>query len=174
MIVTVEEMKSVGLTGSDDELKRKAKAIEELVRAYTHNNFQNRGIRSYAQVSGNNLIFPDPVLFKTGDTVQISQSAYSDGVYEITSQEALTCVLSEVLPDEDKVLVTLIKYPEMVRNGALELLKWEKDSADKRGIQSETISRHSVTYFNMDGDNSLMGYPRSMMGFLTPYMKARF
>ena len=42
------------------------------------------------------------------------------------------------------------------------------------GIQSETISRHSVTYFNMDGDNSSMGYPKSLLGFLNPYIKARF
>jgi len=30
------------------------------------------------------------------------------------------------------------------------------------------------TYINMDGDNSVMGYPRSLLGFLKPYMKARF
>ena len=30
------------------------------------------------------------------------------------------------------------------------------------------------TYFNMDGDNSVMGYPRSLLVFLKPYMKARF
>ena len=26
----------------------------------------------------------------------------------------------------------------------------------------------------MDGDNSIMGYPRSLLGFLAPYMRARF
>ena len=44
----------------------------------------------------------------------------------------------------------------------------------KIGVQSETLSRHSVTYFNMDGDNSRMGDPISLLGFLKPYMKCRF
>ena len=48
------------------------------------------------------------------------------------------------------------------------------DNGDKVGVQSETISRHSVTYFNLDGDNSSMGFPKSLTGFLKPYMKARF
>ena len=47
-------------------------------------------------------------------------------------------------------------------------------SVNEVGVQSETISRHSVTYFNMDGDNSIMGYPKSLLGFLKPYKKARF
>ena len=53
-------------------------------------------------------------------------------------------------------------------------MKWDLDNRDKVGIASETISRHSVTYFSMDGDNSIMGFPKSLMGFLTPYKKARF
>ena len=66
------------------------------------------------------------------------------------------------------------QYPMDVKMGVVNLLKWEATNRDKVGVASESISRHSVTYFNMDGDNSIMGYPRSLMGFLRPYMKARF
>ena len=66
------------------------------------------------------------------------------------------------------------QYPMDVKMGAVNLMKWEMDNRKKVGIQSESLSRHSVTYFNMDGDNSIMGYPRSLMGFLKPYMRARF
>ena len=66
------------------------------------------------------------------------------------------------------------EYPMDVKMGVVNLMKWELDNRDKVGVQSETISRHSVTYFNMDGDNSVMGYPKALMGFLKPYMKARF
>ena len=58
--------------------------------------------------------------------------------------------------------------------GVVNLIKWDIDKRSKVGVQSETLSRHSVTYFNMDGDNSVMGYPKSLLGFLKPYIKARF
>lgn len=66
------------------------------------------------------------------------------------------------------------EYPMDVKMGVMNMLNWDLENRDKVGIQSETISRHSVTYFNMDGDNSTMGFPKSLLGFLKPYMKARF
>lgn len=66
------------------------------------------------------------------------------------------------------------EYPPDVKMGVVNMLQWDIDNRGKVGIQSETISRHSVTYFNMDGENSLMGYPKSLLGFLKPYMRARF
>lgn len=66
------------------------------------------------------------------------------------------------------------EYPMDVKMGVVNLMKWEQNNRDKVGVSSETISRHSVQYFNMDGDNSIMGYPKSLMGFLKPYKRARF
>ena len=66
------------------------------------------------------------------------------------------------------------EYPMDVKMGAVNLLKWELNNRDKVGVASESISRHSVTYFDMAGDNSIMGYPKALMGFLKPYMRARF
>lgn len=66
------------------------------------------------------------------------------------------------------------EYPMDVKMGAVNMMKWELNNRDKVGVASETISRHSVTYFSMDGDNSMMGYPRSLLGFLRPYKRARF
>ena len=66
------------------------------------------------------------------------------------------------------------EYPANVKMGVVNLVKWELDCRDKVGIASETISRHSVTYFDMNGDNSLMGYPKALLGFLRPFKRARF
>lgn len=66
------------------------------------------------------------------------------------------------------------QYPMDVKMGVVNLMKWEMNSRDKVGVASESISRHSVTYFDMSGDNSIMGYPKALMGFLRPYMRARF
>lgn len=82
--------------------------------------------------------------------------------------------LNESLTAESDVLVTKVEYPMDVQMGVVNMLSWDLSNRDKVGIQSETISRHSVTYFNMDGDNSTIGYPKSLVGFLKPYMKARF
>lgn len=67
-----------------------------------------------------------------------------------------------------------INYPADVKMGVVNLLKWEFNHRDKMGVASESISRHSVSYFDMTGDNSSGGYPKALMGFLKPYMKARF
>ena len=58
--------------------------------------------------------------------------------------------------------------------GAVNLMKWELNNRDKVGIASEAISRHSVTYVDQTGANTLMGYPVALMGFLRPYKRARF
>lgn len=65
-------------------------------------------------------------------------------------------------------------YPMDIKLGAVNLLKWDAANRDKVGIASETISRHSVSYVDMTDDNSVMGYPKSLLGFLQPYKRAQF
>jgi hypothetical protein len=74
----------------------------------------------------------------------------------------------------DHNLVTKVEYPADVKLGVVNLLKWDFGNRDKVGIKSETISRHSVTYFDIDSSNQVMGYPVSLLGFLESYKKARF
>lgn len=66
------------------------------------------------------------------------------------------------------------QYPADVKMGVISLLRWELAHRDKVGVASERISRHDVTYFDMTGENSTMGFPKVLMGFLAPYMRARF
>ena len=70
-------------------------------------------------------------------------------------------------------MITRVIYPESVQEGVLNMLKWEFEMRSKTGIKSETLSRHSVTYFDMDASNSLDGYPASIVGFLDPYYQMR-
>ena len=74
---------------------------------------------------------------------------------------------------ETKRLV-MVEYPIDVQMGIINLMKWEVTSRDKVGIKSETLSRHSVTYYDQDKNNQSMGYPVTLLGFLEPYKKARF
>ena len=174
MIISVEKLRTYVTTNlSNEVLEEKLQALELLIRKYTNNNFQNRNIRFKCNASSIGLELSTPYL-KAENTIEISQSQYNDGVYYITSIEDENITLNKVLFDEEDVLITKVEYPFDIQMGVVEMIRWDLNNRDKVGIQSETISRHSVTYFNMDGDNSLMGYPRSLLGFLQPYMKARF
>ena len=176
MIMTVEEYKKLNPkdTDADSTIEFKLRAIESAIRAYTNNNFQNRGFRFSCPVFSGKLNFSTNYI-TVGDTVQISDSVFNDGVYEVSVKNASEITLNETLYDEDYVLVTKIVYPPDVKMGVVNLMKWDNEKRDKIGISAETISRHSVSYGDMTGDdNSALNYPKSLLGFLTPYMKARF
>jgi hypothetical protein len=174
MIISVDEFKKhVKTTESDEVLEAKLQALELSIREHTHNNFQQRNIRTVCPVMAQKLYTAYPH-FKVGDTIQISQSIFNDGVYTIKGIVDGMIELDKGLLDENQVLVTKVEYPMDVKMGVVNMLKWDLEHRDKVGIQSETLSRHSVTYFNMDGENTTIGYPKTLVGFLKPYKKARF
>lgn len=157
---------------SDEELAQKIKVVESLVRSYTNNNFQNRKVRWIASTFEQNIKSSQKYL-KIGDTIQISQSI-NDGVYRITDILKSNIMVDGILYDASYNLLTKVEYPADVVQGAINILKWEVVNRQKVGIKSESIARHSVTYYDQDNNNQLMGYPISLLGFLKPYKKARF
>lgn len=177
MIVKAEDVVQLpafkGMTVA--QLQAKLDAIEVLIRKYTNNNFQNRHIRFTASTIGNRIKGVSPYI-KVGDTLQISESDVNDGLYVVT----------QVNPDKDWTrvdkdlytidhnLVTKIEYPVDIQQGVIKLLQWDVESVNRVGVKSETISRHSVTYFDQDKNNQVMGFPVSLLGFLEMYKKARF
>ena len=66
------------------------------------------------------------------------------------------------------------EYPMDVKMGVVGLIKWENGIGKKQGIASETISRHSVTYESTTEENFALCYPKKLLGFLQPYVCARF
>ena len=174
MIVTVEKLKQqINTSETTQVLEDKLRALELSIRAHTNNNFQVRNMRTGGEVKDGKLIV-SAAIFRPGDTVQISESPYNDGVYTVECVEGKTLILKEDVLDDPAVLVTLVRYPADVQQGVINLMRWEQDNRDRVGVASETISRHSVTYFAMDGDNTTLGYPKALTGFLKPYQRARF
>lgn len=178
MILTIEELRKFVNTDTDDlVLTEKLRAIELLIRAYTNNNFHLRSFRAVAVAvsEGGYLLCKEPIPFRAGDTLQITDSDLMQGeLVTVQAVENGKVIVSEELYDESGIIITKVKYPSDVKMGVANMLKWELDNRDKVGVASESISRHSVTYFNMDGDNTVMGFPKSLLGFLNPYKKARF
>lgn len=177
MIMTVKELRQHITTDADDQvLEAQLQALELLIRAYTNNNFQKRAFRAVvvASADGNQLLVPGVTPFKAGDTLEITESDLNAGLVNVKAVSDESITVMEDLYDESGVVITKVVYPADVKLGVVRMLQWQLDNGDKVGVQSETVSRHSVTYFNMDGDNSSMGFPKSLLGFLRPYKRARF
>lgn len=177
MIMTVAELRQFVTTDETDQaLEARLQALELLIRAYTNNNFQVRAFRAVAVASADKtLLCGAAIPFKAGDTLQITESELQpNALVTVASVSGSTVTVNEDLYDESGVVITKVVYPADIRLGVANMVKWQLDNGDKVGVQSETISRHSITYFNLDGDNSTMGFPKSLLGFLKPYMKARF
>lgn len=174
MIVTIEEaQKYIGKKGIDNEqMEKKIRAVESLIRSYTNNNFQQREVQFETKVVNGIIQFRHAYL-QVGDNLQISKSINA-GMYTVTELTANGTIVDLPLYDSVRNLVTKVVYPPAVQDGALNLLKWEFHNRDKVGIKSETISRHSVTYYDQDSSNQMMGYPVSLLGFLEPYMLPGF
>lgn len=173
MIVKVEDALAYLQTDiSDTVMDRKIRAIESLIRSETNNNFQDRTVRLKVPSCNGFLIGGSPYLAE-GDTVEISDSV-NRGLYVIVSMEAGRMRVDKRLHDVASNTVTKVVYPEDVQEGVLNMLQWDFTMRGKVGIKTESLSRHSVTYYDMDSQNSLNGYPASLIGFLEPYRQMRW
>lgn len=188
MLVDIDDVLALPeYEGADPEaLKRKINGIESAIRSYTNNNFIVRGARVQAP-STDGLLRGNSPYIKGGDRVHIVGSGFLDdasgmfirndmnvGLYDVESVNDGYIALDETLHNADVNDVFLVRYPEAIKAGVIDLLKWEATGRDKVGVASETISRHSVSYYQFNDSEMVMGYPASLMGFLKPFVKARF
>ena len=163
MIISVDEVKNEisDFKGwSDAKIERKLKAIERTIREHTNNRFQNRNIRYKCPIVAQKLYGVHSAL-QVGDTVQVTGSQFNDGLYVIKGIEDNLIEVDVALIDESDVMITKVVYPDDVVECALDMLDYElnKPDASKRGIQSETLSRHSITYAQPSDANMEKGYP---------------
>lgn len=179
MLMTIAEVREYLTTNDNDTvLAAKMSALETIIRSYTNNRFHAKPqVRIEAFIRGGVFLSDALIPFAVGDTIQVTKGDKAEdlGLYtvkEITDDTTFT--VNEPIADIDDVNVTLVAYDMNIKLGVVNLLRWEAANRDKVGIQSETISRHSVTYADATGENALMGYPKAMLGFLKPYVRARF
>ena len=173
MIISVEKAKSLISfpNWTDEKIEMKLKAVEQTIRAYTNNNFQDRDCRRTADIVGGLFMVEALTPFDIGDTVQISETRLNKGLFTVANADDSTFTVEEAVKDENDVLVTKVVYPADVIDCCVNLLEWEVNNRGKVGIKSETLSRHSVTY--EDSASMFMGYPASLLGCLKPYRKCR-
>lgn len=183
MIISLEEVKKilgVNDTTKDYELTLKLNALETMIRNKTNNKFLDTRVRV-----NKNLIFNDgntitganfkALGFREGNTIDIDDSIQNNGVYEVLEvSETYMKVKENIQEEECNCLITKVVYPSDIKLGVIKLLQYDNKMADKIGIKSETIARVSTTYFDMGSNESVEGYPASLLKFLNKYKKLRW
>lgn len=185
MIISVEELKQYITTDKADKvLEVMIQALELSIRKYTNNNFQKVAVRCVCNVTKGVFTGNGPIPFKVNETVQISESGLNEGIYTIASVGSGIFTVNEDVEDESNILVTKVKYPSDVVMGVVEIIRWKlKNEAENSNdtsqmrIQSESLSRHSVTYAADTTESDIdenFGVPKKYLAFLKMYKKARF
>lgn len=173
MLISLDSYADYGLDPTNKESVRKLAAIESKIRRYTNNPFHVREARVETASREGALCSLSPY-FREGDTVEITKSGLNDGLYVVVAGEDGALKLDAELFDVPFNRVTLVRYPLDVIEGALGMYEYDQRMDNKRGIASESLSRHSVTYVQPSGTTSITGYPDDVTAFLKPYRRAWF
>lgn len=170
MLMTVEHLRKFVETAETEEmLNEYLTALESAVRQETHNTFTERGFRHVTAIQGGVMLTPS-LRILTGDTVQIGEQLYT---------VLPDSMLSPAPADTDSAVLHRVAYPPDVVMGCVDILRYKlsragQNAADRAGIASETISRHSVTFSGEDAYSGVLGVPERLVRFLDRYRKARF
>ena len=176
MIITLGDARAIDDSITQDDLD----AFEVAFRSLTNNSFQNKHIRfKDIEFVGENLIaVKDPIAgIKTGDTIEVNYSHYNDGLYVIESIDGKQITVQGTpffVANTGGSMLTLVQYPADIARGIKKLIAYDKKMASKIGIKSESISRMSTTYYDVNASENIDGYPASLLSFLTKYEKMRW
>ena len=176
MIITLGDARAIDDSITQDDLD----AFEVAFRSLTNNSFQNKHIRfKNIEFVGENLIaVKDPIVgIKTGDTIEVNYSHYNDGLFvikEIAGKQIKVQGTPFFVANTGGSMLTLVQYPADIARGIKKLIAYDKKMASKIGIKSESISRMSITYYDVNASENIDGYPASLLSFLTKYEKMRW
>ncbi|KRM79476.1 hypothetical protein FC84_GL001656 [Lapidilactobacillus dextrinicus DSM 20335] len=177
MIITLDEAKEIDDKVTQGDLD----AYETIVRNLTNNNFQNTLIRfRKIKFTGPQEItlYDYPLGLRIGDTIQVSDSTYNDGLAVISSIEDTTLTVTNEEPFFEGsffgAFITKIQYPNDIKYGVKGLVEYKHKMGSKLGIKSETIARMSVTYYDINATDNIEGFPAAKFSFLKKYKKMRW
>ncbi|MCJ7839977.1 hypothetical protein MUB24_03420 [Lederbergia sp. NSJ-179] len=174
MIISLDEAKKIDSSIDQDDLD----AFEQAVRALTSNNFQVKQIRYQIKSIGEDSITLDAALqgVRKGDSIEVNYSMLNDGVYEVLDVvEGIVTLQAKLFPEEPKrAILTLVRYPADIKRGIKKLIQYDVKMSSKIGVKSETISRMSTTYFDVNASDNTDGYPKALLSFLDKYKKMRW
>lgn len=175
MIISLEDALKIDKNATQEYCD----GLETMVRVSTNNNFQNIRFRCSGLVLSDNEIRVSKGrldIFKVGDTVEVNNTNYNDGLYTVSEvvDDVLKINGQFITEVSTQAILTKISYPADVLAGVKKLIQYDSKMSGKIGVKSETISRHSVTYYDVTAAESQEGYPATLLGFLKKYKKLRW
>ncbi|MDY7044426.1 hypothetical protein RVS70_09435 [Virgibacillus sp. M23] len=175
MIISLEEAQKIDSSITQDDLD----AFEQSVRSLTSNNFQMKQVRFMVTALNDRSITVSNTIngVRSGDTLELNYTQFNDGLYEIEEIKGdIVIIKGDPLYQEKpkQAILTLIKYPPDIKQGIKKLIKYDKKMAGKIGVKSETISRMSTTYYDVNATDNTDGYPKALLSFLNKYKKMRW
>lgn len=176
MIITLNEAQELNSNITQDDLE----AFETSVRELTNNNFQNIHVRhkDIEFIENNTILVKDSIVgLRIGDTIEVNYSIYNDGLFVVEgmSEKHITVEGEPFLINRNRnAMITLVQYPADIKKGIKRLIEYDKKMAGKLGIKSETVSRMSTTYYDVNATENTDGYPASLLSFLKKYEKMRW
>ncbi len=174
MLLKTEELRRrIETDVPDDELSLRLSAIETAIRKYTNNHFILRDTLQDALIEDGKMQVSHPEMLREGDTIEIFSEPYKDKVFTVTYIDGSTIETDGDLRHGGDARIALVSYPDDVVMGAVNLIRWDISNREKVGVKSESVSRWSITYYDLE-QSSLIGYPSSLLGFARNYKRARF
>lgn len=176
----IERLKIVPDALMTKEVELKLTSLEIMVRNLTNNKFLDKRIRvkdncffEANKITGLNFLNYG---FRKGNTIEIVDSMLNDGLFVVTEVDNNSITVDKTFEKEAgaQVLITKIVYPYDIVEGVLRLMQYDLKMGDKIGIKQESISRYSVTYYDVNSTESIEGYPATLMKFLNKYKKLRW
>lgn len=180
MLITIDKLKALYSDKdfskyTNERLEMKLGAIETFIRNYTHNAFINRNTITKCDAV-NGALYGYFQYYNEGDTIMLYNSGVNDGMYHITKKIDDTHIeVNNTLYSYENMRMAKIEYPLDIIDGCVELLDYDLSyrAQANKGIASETISRHSVSYVQSNANNTSNGYPIHLLGFLKKYINWR-
>lgn len=172
MLIKVEEVKEMDRFKkySEDDITRKLKKIEYAIRSYTHNQFLSKTIRFYSKIEDNKILL-DTELIRAEDTILIRDFANYD-IFVVKKIDNGKIEVGEDIYNSNESFIAKVVYPFDIIEGALDVLEWDLKMRNKVGIKQESISRHSVTYFDNDSSNTVNRLSSCIIWFFNTIYKS--
>lgn len=173
MLLSIDAAKELKHTVTQEELD----GLEATIRGITNNKFQNIKIRyqKFEVKNENELVFSkQPVFLRQGDTIEISQTDVNDGLFVIKSLQDNTIILRDCQLFNGLFkagFITKIEYPKDIIMGVQKLLQYSNKMGNKVGIKSESVSRMSIQYYDVNAGDNVEGYPSALFSFLNKHKK---
>lgn len=175
MILTLSEAQAVDKDITQLELD----AYENTVRELTNNKFHHKFIQNHnlAFTSDSIIASGEVIGYQEGDTIEVINTKYNNGLWivvEVVDNHILKVDTDdkELFESTDKqAIVFKVEYPTDIKLGLLDVIKYKSKMANKVGIKSESISRKSVTYQDVSGQDNIEGIPSSYWSFIKKHRR---